>query len=366
MADNSDDSMHCGWKFLIGTLALLTVAGSAYGVYIAFIAGPDVEYKLVIVSDLDKQTETEGEDVEKKWKSTLKIGDLKWDGNTWTSTWTGSNEHELSSKLNNGDTKKSPRGMELSELVFFTKKFLTFDDKTRVVYDLTKTDADAWKVTEVSEKTIKKPEWATVKDGVLYIGSTGDYKKQMTVQVRTKSGVLREEDWEPNFKAVWTAIENYYSNSAGALAPGKGWVKHEAVMWSSKRGRWYFLPRNVLHTPFNTKDAHAQAIHAETSSSNLMISCSDDFSDCKVQTVGDTNHPDRGFSSFKFVPDSNDAKVVALKTVEKYDPVTTKTTFKTYFTMFKLSDDYEGAATILVADQLISDDKKFGGINFLP
>eukprot|EP01083_Nonionella_stella_P207283 753174_1 len=32
--------MHCGWKFLIGTLALLTVAGSAYGVYIAFIAVP--------------------------------------------------------------------------------------------------------------------------------------------------------------------------------------------------------------------------------------------------------------------------------------------------------------------------------------
>eukprot|EP01083_Nonionella_stella_P045220 121533_1 len=40
MADNSDDSMHCGWKFLIGTLALLTVAGSAYGLYIAFIAAP--------------------------------------------------------------------------------------------------------------------------------------------------------------------------------------------------------------------------------------------------------------------------------------------------------------------------------------
>eukprot|EP01083_Nonionella_stella_P045219 121532_1 len=125
MADNSDDSMHCGWKFLIGTLALLTVAGSAYGVYIAFIAGPDVEYKLVIVSDLDKQTETEGEGAEKKWKSTLKIGELKWDS-AWTSTWptTADAEHQLESKVHHL-TKN--RGMELSELVFFNDKFLTFD-----------------------------------------------------------------------------------------------------------------------------------------------------------------------------------------------------------------------------------------------
>eukprot|EP01083_Nonionella_stella_P246689 856125_1 len=136
-------------------------------------------------------------------------------------------------------------------------------------------------------------------------------------------------------------------------------------MWSSKRGRWYFLPRNVLDKP-KTNSFAQQAKQAETSGSNLMISCSDDFSDCKVQTVGDTNHPDRGFSSFKFVPGSNDAKVVALKTVEKYDPATDKTTFKTYFTMFELSANNEGAATILKDDELISDDKKFGGIDFLP
>eukprot|EP01083_Nonionella_stella_P246685 856112_1 len=136
-------------------------------------------------------------------------------------------------------------------------------------------------------------------------------------------------------------------------------------MWSSKRGRWYFLPRNVLHKPFITDDAHAQAIQAEFSSSSLMISCSEDFSECKVQTVG-TKIADRGFSSFKFVPGSNDAKVVALKTVEKYDPATDKTTFKTYFTMFELSANNEGAATILKDDELISDDKKFGGIDFLP
>eukprot|EP01083_Nonionella_stella_P246686 856115_1 len=100
-------------------------------------------------------------------------------------------------------------------------------------------------------------------------------------------------------------------------------------MWSSKRGRWYFLPRSV-----NTEEAHARA-------AKLMISCNEYFSKCKVQTVLGMYRRDRGFSSFKFVPGSNDAKVVALKTVEKTveddstDPATTTLTFKTYFTMFE-------------------------------
>eukprot|EP01083_Nonionella_stella_P045221 121534_1 len=103
-----------------------------------------------------------------------------------------------------------------------------------------------------------------------------------------------------------------------------------------------------------------------------MISCNEYFSKCKVQTVLGMYRRDRGFSSFKFVPGSNDAKVVALKTVEKTveddstDPATTTLTFKTYFTMFELSENNEGEATILKDDELISDDKKFGGINFLP
>eukprot|EP01083_Nonionella_stella_P045215 121527_1 len=503
----ADDSMHCGWKFLIGTLALLTVAGSAYGVYIAFIAAPVCEapgatdlpdaitnikfvdapackdktecavqckatfvnpltdtpqkavckkdattkkntwdvssiitscvstlctdapgnnfltssglknvvfvdkvacagqaqcqieckdakhawvtsdpaktleyaschvgdatvwefsktkqclpklgFKLAIVSDLDKKTVTDLDDSSTSWRSSLKIGDLAVDqtGSTWNLSWPNDAEHEL---------KTNHRGMELRELVFFNDKFLTFDYATGT-YEITKTEDGVWKVTRDDFVDPTKPEWATVKgDDTLYVGSTGD--KQKKNLVTENDGDFDDFDnWTPNFKAVWDAIATHLGDGAD-YAPGTGWVKHEAIMWSSVHNRWYFLPRNVLDKP-KTNSFAQQAKQAETSGSNLMISCSDDFSDCKVQTVGDTNHPDRGFSSFKFVPDSNDAKVVALKTVEKYDPVTTKTTFKTYFTMFKLSDDYEGAATILVADQLISDDKKFGGINFLP
>eukprot|EP01083_Nonionella_stella_P045218 121530_1 len=503
----ADDSMHCGWKFLIGTLALLTVAGSAYGVYIAFIAAPVCEapgatdlpdaitnikfvdapackdktecavqckatfvnpltdtpqkavckkdattkkntwdvssiitscvstlctdapgnnfltssglknvvfvdkvacagqaqcqieckdakhawvtsdpaktleyaschvgdatvwefsktkqclpklgFKLAIVSDLDKKTVTDLDRDSTNWKNSLKIGELKWDS-TWSLSWPNA-EHEL---------KSNRRGMELRELVFFNDKFLTFDNKQGDVFEITKTD-EVWGVTQDHSddlETPNHPEWATVKGDTLYVGDTGDKQNNVVYVSPPPSDGIADIDWKSNFEAVCDAIATHLDASAGSYAPGTGWVKHEAIMWSSVHNRWYFLPRNVLDKP-KTNSFAQQAKQAETSGSNLMISCSDDFSDCKVQTVGDTNHPDRGFSSFKFVPDSNDAKVVALKTVEKYDPVTTKTTFKTYFTMFKLSDDYEGAATILVADQLISDDKKFGGINFLP
>eukprot|EP01083_Nonionella_stella_P246688 856120_1 len=431
MADDSDDSMHCGWKFLIGTLALLAVAGSAYGVYIAFIAGPvceapgatvlpastniefldtpackdktecavqckatfvnpltdtpqkavckkdattkkntwdvssitscvstlctdapgnnfltssglknvvfvdkvacagqaqcqieckdakhawvtsdpaktleyaschvgdatvwessktrdcrNLEYKLAIVSDLDKQTETEGEDAEKKWKSTLKIGELKWDS-AWTSTWptTADAEHQLESKVHHL-TKN--RGMELSELVFFNDKFLTFDDKTETLYEITKTEDGVWKVTRDDFLEPTKPEWATVKDDTLYIGSTGDYKKQMNVSVIPKVGEPTVEDWTPKFTAVWTAIEKHLKAAPGSYAPGTGWVKHEAVMWSSVHNRWYFMPRNVLNKKYSRDDA-VQATQAATSGSNLMISCNDQFEDFKCRQAG--------------------------------------------------------------------------------
>lgn len=68
------------------------------------------------------------------------------------------------------------RGMELSELVVFNGKLLTFDDRTGLIYEIVNDRAIPWVILmEGDGKNAKgfKSEWATVKDGMLYVGSMG-------------------------------------------------------------------------------------------------------------------------------------------------------------------------------------------------
>jgi len=53
----------------------------------------------------------------------------------------------------------------------------------------------------------------------------------------------------------------------------------------------------------------------ERRATNLLLSCTADFSHVTAAHVGPLN-PTRGFSSFKFVPDTDDQVVVALKSEE--------------------------------------------------
>ena len=62
----------------------------------------------------------------------------------------------------------------------------------------------------------------------------------------------------------------------------------------------------------------------------------------------------RGFSAFRFIPNTKDMYIVATKTEE--DPVTKN--MKSYITVF----DIKG--TVIMNDQLIGEDK-FEGIEFL-
>lgn len=68
------------------------------------------------------------------------------------------------------------RGMELSELVTFNGRILTFDDRTGLVYELVKDVVVPWVLLmDGNGRTSKgfKSEWATVKDNYLYVGSIG-------------------------------------------------------------------------------------------------------------------------------------------------------------------------------------------------
>lgn len=68
------------------------------------------------------------------------------------------------------------RGNELSELVVFDGRLMTFDDRTGMIFEIYNNKLIPWVLlADGNGKTTKgfKSEWATVKDKVLYVGSMG-------------------------------------------------------------------------------------------------------------------------------------------------------------------------------------------------
>lgn len=90
-----------------------------------------------------------------------------------------------------------------------------------------------------------KFEWATVKDGVMYIGSFGKeftnnagetlHTNNLWVIAVDKDGRAVHIDWTPQYNAMRTAL--------GVEPPG--YMIHEAVVWSPVNRRWFVLPRRV-------------------------------------------------------------------------------------------------------------------------
>lgn len=204
--------------------------------------------------------------------------------------------------------------MELSELVVFNGKLLTFDDRTGLIYELENNKLIPWVLLidgdGQSSKGFKS-EWATVKDQTLYVGSmgkewtssSGDFENvnPMFVKAVNTHGEVRHQNWLNNYKAIRSSI--------GISWPG--YMIHESGVWSSEKRRWFFLPRRCSKERYNeTKD--------ERMGCNVLISADEDFSNVKVTKIGEIQdqQPTHGYSSFKFIPGSNDNIIVALKTEE--------------------------------------------------
>jgi len=121
-----------------------------------------------------------------------------------------------------------------------------------------------------------KNEWATVKDSKLYVGSHGKEmvtKDGKTITDRTlmwvkeidKSGGIQHLNWTENYVKVRAAIDIHFP----------GYMTHEAVEWSSLRGRWYFLPRKASVDPFDPSTD-------EQKGTNILLSATPAFDDIKV------------------------------------------------------------------------------------
>lgn len=90
--------------------------------------------------------------------------------------------------------------------------------------------------------------------------------------------------------------------------PAAGYLIHESASWSDTLQRWFFLPRRASHQRYSESAD-------EQRGTNLLLSSTQDFGDVTVGRVGEVV-PTHGFSSFKFIPDTDDQIIVALKSEE--------------------------------------------------
>jgi soluble calcium-activated nucleotidase 1 len=309
-------------------------------------------------------------DKENTWRAVLKEGRLVRDPNTrkYSITWT--KEYELKSKYNEGG-----RGMELSELIYYNDKLLTCDDRTGIIFEITKEHVvvpryitangdgnrdKGFKVcrffvsvlltftilsTEFVSTTNVQCEWMTVKDDLLWIGSLGkEWTNEKGIIENFDPAWVKTIDREGRIRHInWTDRYTFLRTQTNANYPG--YLIHEAVGWNVVDREWVFLPRRKSEEAYND-------ILDEERGSNVMLIVSEDFDRIEVKTIG-VLRPTHGFSSFKFVP-WREHEIVALKTEEYQGAVAT------YIMVF----DKE-TGEILMDETQFSNTTKFEGIEFI-
>ncbi|XP_071359844.1 soluble calcium-activated nucleotidase 1b isoform X1 [Trachinotus anak] len=299
-----------------------------------------IRYRIGVIADLDTASRSSKDQT---WFSYMKRGyltvsesadrlEVEWDAEAVT----------LESHL-----AEKGRGMELSELVVFNGHLYSVDDRTGVVYRIEGNQAVPWVILPDGDGSVSKgfkAEWLAVKDEHLYVGGLG---KEWTttsgevvnnnpewVKVVGYHGDVEHENWVPYYNALRRA--------AGIQPPG--YLIHESAAWSERLQRWFFLPRRASHE-------HYEETADERRATNLLLSCPADFSYITVRHVGPLN-PTHGFSSFKFVPDTDDQIIVALKSEEDAGRIAT------YIIAFTLD------GRVLMPETKIGD-VKYEGLEFI-
>lgn len=299
-----------------------------------------LRYRIGVIADLDTASRSPKDQT---WFSFMKLGyltvsasadrlEVEWDADTVT----------LESHL-----AEKGRGMELSELVVFNGHLYSVDDRTGVVYRIQGRQAVPWVILPDGDGSVSKgfkAEWLAVKDERLYVGGLG---KEWTttsgevvndnpewVKVVGHHGDVEHENWVPHYNAL--------RGAAGIQPPG--YLIHESAAWSERLQRWFFLPRRASHE-------HYEETADERRATNLLLSCTADFSHVSARHVGPLV-PTHGFSSFRFVPDTDDQIILALKSEEDAGAI------GTYITAFTLDGH------VLMPETKIGN-VKFEGLEFI-
>ncbi|KAK1330766.1 hypothetical protein QTO34_008704 [Cnephaeus nilssonii] len=276
-------------------------------------------YRIAVIADLDTDSKAREENT---WFSYLQKGylTLSHSGDQVAVEW-DKGHRVLESHL-----AEKGRGMELSDLVVFNGKLYSVDDRTgwstgsrapRPCPGSSCPTATApWGKVSASSACRRrgehmwgfKAEWLAVKDEHLYVGGLGKEWTTTTgevvnenpewVKVVSFRGSVHHENWVASYNALRAA--------AGIHPPG--YLIHESACWSDALQRWFFLPRRASHERYSERDD-------ERKGTNLLLSAGPDFGAISVRRVGEVV-PTHGFSSFKFVPNTDDQVIVALKSEE--------------------------------------------------
>ncbi|XP_053991367.1 apyrase-like isoform X2 [Hylaeus volcanicus] len=245
------------------------------------------------------------------------------------------------------------RGLELSELIFFDKKLLTFDDRTGILYEYLQNGALLPKMILTETKNSSKGmkiEWATVKDNVLWVGSFGkEYigphgeilsNDKFQIALVNSHGKAIHLNWKPVYSKIRKMLNLEHPR----------YILHEAISWSSHLSKWVFLPRRASEEPYDE-------IKDETKGTNLLIIASEDFSFIEIKRISGILRPERGFSSFKFLPGTNDRLLLAVKTVE----ISLQHYHASYLTIIETL-----TGQVILDDVKIPFEDKYEGIEFIP
>lgn len=316
------------------------IINNTYPLTLPHFSKQGVKFRIGIISDLD--TSSKSSMKSHSWISYFQKGYLLW------------NEPKKQITLNWEEPKSlmsgyglTGRGMELSELVVYNGKLFTFDDRTGIVYHINGDTVVPWVIlTDGDGRHSKgfKSEWASVKDDKLYIGSvgkewtsaTGEFinNNPLWIKIVSSDGTVEHVNWIQNYKKLRNSINIEFP----------GYIIHESAVWSAVHEKWFFLPRRASNHRYNDIDD-------EHRSTNVLLIADETFDNIEVRRIGDVV-PTRGYSSFKFVPMTNDEVIIALKSEENNG------TFATYITGFTIHGE------ILLPDRKIAD-KKYEGIEFI-
>lgn len=318
------------------------------------------KFRFAAVTDLDKLSRVKDKKIP-TFRAELISGILTKDERTgrYNLELDEDRKRDLLTKHNEGG-----RGAEFSELTIYGNRLLTFDDRTGGVFEiLNKPDGkDSYVVprffiTEGNGETDKgmKWEWATVKDGELFLGSMGKefIRKDGTVKNRNNlwiavlngRGEMRRVDWTEQYNVVRKALN--------AVSPG--YMINEAVNWSDKLKKWVFLPRRVSFEMYDeSKD--------EKKGGHQLVLVDEHFTKVEVVDIKTKKHdPLKGFSTFAFVPGSNDEHALAVRSVEENCVGFSDTcSQRSYFFVFNVK-----TGDVLSNEVKSTEDVKFEGVEFV-
>lgn len=364
---NNDSS-----KWLSSPNVLTTSYNYTYPLTAPIGSNGDQTYRIALIADLDKKSKDDANKY--AWRSYLKKGYLSYSTTKNTVAVTFDNDNGVT-EIDSGYSLNG-RGMELSELVTFNGRILTFDDRTGIVYELNGGKVIPWVLLmDGTGRTTKgfKSEWATVKDEVLYVGSmgkewttsTGEFESfdPMYVKAITTTGevdsfhLIQSSLFVSNGTFTFFGklfrlqvhhlkwVEKYKAIRSILGIEWPGYMIHESAAWSPVHRKWFFLPRRCSKERYDeVKDEHMGC--------NVLISTDENFH--RIEQVKLAKYkPTQGFSSFKFIPGTDDSVIVALQT-EEIDGVTA-----TYVTAFTID------GKILLESQKLKTDYKYEGIEFV-